>query len=157
MRLPRRNSSYAPAWAYYAAGFFWVALVPAWIWRQPRFGSPAVLLAAGAVVLPPAAAALVDLRGDHPSFLLATLATVLDLRHGRVFCRPALRQTQARPFHQSREDLEGVAGALAAVGLYALAWASLGGNPMRVAPAWILPVLLGLAVAGMNWRSVRNL
>ncbi len=43
---------------------------------------------------------------------------------------------------------EGVAGALAAVGLYALAWASLGG-PMNAAPAWILPVLLGLAVAGM--------
>src|SRR6266508_1135586 len=29
----------------------------------------------------------------------------LDLRHGCVFDRPALRTTQARPFHQSRENL----------------------------------------------------
>src|SRR5712692_2825978 len=43
--------------------------------------------------------------------------------------------------------------ALVAVGLYALAWAYLGRPGMpggaRVAFAWILPVLLGLAVVGM--------
>jgi len=143
------NSSYAPAWAYYAAGFFWVALVPAWIWRQPRFGSRAVLLAAGAAVLPPAAAALVDLRGVHPSFLLATLATVWISDTAAYFVGRRFGKRKLAPSISPGKTWEGVAGALAAVGLYALAWTSLGGSPMRVAPAWILPVLLGLAVAGM--------
>jgi len=143
------NSSYGPAWAYYAAGVFWVALVPVWIWRQPRFGSRAVLLAAGAAVLPPAAAALVDLRGVHPSFLLATLATVWISDTAAYFVGRRFGKHKLAPSISPGKTWEGVAGALAAVGLYALAWASLGGNPMRVAPAWILPVLLGLAVAGM--------
>src|SRR5258708_13212770 len=61
------NSSYGPAWAYYAAGLFWVALVPMWIWRQPRFGSRAVLLAAAPTALPPPPAALSHLPAPHPS------------------------------------------------------------------------------------------
>src|SRR5260221_7270741 len=146
------NSSYGPAWAYYAAGVFWVALVPVWIWRQPRFGSRAVLLAAGAAVLPPAAAALVDLRGVHPSFLLATLATVWISDTAAYFVGRRYGRRKLAPSISPGKTWEGVAGALAAVGVYALAWASLGGNPMRVAPAWILPVLLGLAVAGEDWR-----
>jgi len=51
---------YAPAWIYYAAASFWIILVPLGIWRQPRLGSRALLLAAGATVLVPAAAALVS-------------------------------------------------------------------------------------------------
>src|SRR5216684_8949450 len=143
------NGSYAPAWAYYAAGFFWVALVPVWIWRQPRFGSRAVLLAAGAIVLPPAAAALVDLRGVHPSFLLATLATVWISDTAAYFVGRRFGKRKLAPSISPGKTWEGVAGALAAVGLYAVAWTSLGGSLMKVAPAWILPVLLGLAVAGM--------
>ena len=77
------NGLYAPAWIYYAAGLFWIAIVPVWIWRQLRFGNRAVLLAAGATVLLPAAAALVDLRGVHPSFLLAAGANE-QIRLGRV-------------------------------------------------------------------------
>jgi len=53
LEAPVANGWYAPAWVYYAAGLFWIALVPMWIWRQPRFGSRAVLLAAGATALLP--------------------------------------------------------------------------------------------------------
>ena len=148
------NSSYGPAWAYYAAGLFWVALVPVWIWRQPRFSSRAVLLGAGAIVLPPAAAALVDLRGVHPSFLLATLATVWISDTAAYFVGRRFGKRKLAPSISPGKTWEGVAGALAAVGLYALAWVVLsrsGGWPggARAGAAWIFPVLLGLAVVGM--------
>ena len=149
LEAPVANGWYAPAWVYYAAGLFWIALVPMWIWRQPRFGSRAVLLAAGATALLPAAAALVDLRGVHPSFLLATLATVWISDTAAYFVGRRFGKRKLAPSISPGKTWEGVAGALVAVGLYALAWTSLGGSPMKVAPAWILPVLLGLAVAGM--------
>jgi phosphatidate cytidylyltransferase len=143
------NGLYAPAWFYYAAGLFWIALVPVWIWRQPRFRSRAVLLGAGAAVLPAAAAALVDLRSVHPSFLLATLATVWISDTAAYFVGRRFGKRKLAPSISPGKTWEGVVGALAAVGLYALAWTSLAGSPMGVAPAWTLPVLLGLAVAGM--------
>ncbi len=140
---------YAPAWIYYAAGLFWIVLVPVWIWRQFRFGSRAVLLAAGATALLPAAAALVDLRDFHPSFLLAALATVWISDTAAYFVGRRFGKRKLAPSISPGKTWEGVAGALAAVGLYAVAWTSLGGSPLKVAPAWILPVLLGLAVVGM--------
>jgi len=143
------NGLYAPVWIYYAAGLFWIAIVPVWIWRQLRFGNRAVLLAAGATVLLPAAAALVDLRGVHPSFLLAALATVWISDTAAYFVGRRFGKRKLAPSISPGKTWEGVAGALAAVGLYAVAWTSLGGSLMKVAPAWILPVLLGLAVAGM--------
>src|SRR6266540_3193648 len=89
---------YAPAWVYYAAGLFWIVLVPVWIWRQARFGSGRY----GA----PARRRRACGSARRSSFLPARRpGNGLDLRHGCVFYRPALRTTQARPFHQSRENL----------------------------------------------------
>jgi phosphatidate cytidylyltransferase len=151
------NGSYGPAWLYYAAGLFWIVLAPVWIWRQPRSGGRALLLAAGATVLLPAAAALVDLRGVHPSLLLAALAVVWISDTAAYFVGRRFGKRKLAPSISPGKTWEGVAGALVAVGLYALAWAYLGGSGgmpawpsgARVASAWILPVLLGLAVAGM--------
>ncbi len=145
---------YAPAWIYYAAASFWIVLVPVWIWRQPRLRSRALLLAAGATVLVPAAAALVDLRGVHSSLLLAVLGTVWISDTAAYFVGRRFGKRKLAPSISPGKTWEGVAGALAAVVLYALAWAYLGSalawlGPVKVAPAWILPVLLGLAVAGI--------
>ena len=140
---------YAPAWIYYAAASFWIVLVPLWIWRQPRLGSRAVLLAAGVAALVPAAAALVDLRGVHPWLLLGVLGTVWISDTAAYFVGRRFGRRKLAPSISPGKTWEGVAGALAAVGLYASAWATLGGSPMKGAPAWILPVLLGLAVAGI--------
>ncbi len=144
---------YAPAWIYYVAALFWLILVPVWIWRQPRLGSRALLLAVGATVLVPAAAALVDLRGVHPSLLLGVLGTVWISDTAAYFAGRRFGKRKLAPSISPGKTWEGVAGALVAVGLYALAWAYLGRPSMpggtRVALAWILPVLLGLAVVGM--------
>ncbi|HTF13917.1 MAG TPA: phosphatidate cytidylyltransferase [Burkholderiales bacterium] len=151
------NSSYGPAWAYYAAALFWIVLVPVWIWRQPRSRSRTLLLAAGATALLPAAAALVDLRGVHPALLLGILGAVWISDTAAYFIGRRFGKRKLAPSISPGKTWEGVAGALAAVGLYALAWAYLGGaggmlawpGPMKVTPAWILPVLLGLAVVGI--------
>ena len=140
---------YAPVWIYYAAASFWIVLVPLWIWRQSRLGSRAVLLAAGVAALVPAAAALVDLRGVHPWLLLGVLGTVWISDTAAYFVGRRFGRRKLAPSISPGKTWEGVAGALAAVGLYASAWATLGGSPMKGAPAWILPVLLALAVAGI--------
>jgi phosphatidate cytidylyltransferase len=135
---------YAPAWIYYASGIFWILLVPLWMWRRQAFGQ-AVLLAAGIPMLLPACSALVDLRSGHPVLLLAVLGTVWISDSAAYFVGRRFGKRKLAPSISPGKTWEGVAGALAAVGLYALAWAGLGAAP----PAWILPVLLGLAVVGM--------
>ena len=151
------NGRYAPAWVYYVAGSFWIVLVPLWIgWRQ-RTDGRALLLAVGAIVLVPAFAEMVDLRSIHPSLLIAVLGTVWVSDTAAYFAGRRFGRRKLAPSISPGKTWEGVAGALAAVGIYALAWAGLGAPghtsawpaAMRVAVTWILPVLLGLAVVGM--------
>ncbi len=135
---------YAPAWIYYASGIFWIFLVPLWMWRRRALGR-AVLLAAGIPMLLPACAALVDLRSGHPMLLLAALGTVWISDSAAYFVGRRFGKRKLAPSISPGKTWEGVFGALAAVAIYALAWAGLG----AASPAWIVPVLLGLAVAGM--------
>jgi len=104
---------------HYAAASFWIILVPLGFGgnlasaagpasRSRRHGARARRLGA------------VDLRGVHPSLLLAVLYGVIS-DTAAYFTAGALAGTNS-PRHQSRENLGGRAGALAAVGLYALAW-----------------------------------
>lgn len=155
--VPGANGAHAPVWAYYAAALFWVVLAPLWIWRQTRFGGRLVLLAVGFTILVPAAAALVDLRGVHPSLLLAVLIVVWVSDTAAYLFGRRFGKHKLAPAISPGKTWEGVIGALAAVTLYAFAWAALGSpasmliwpGGARAAAAWILPVLLVLAVVGM--------
>jgi phosphatidate cytidylyltransferase len=109
------------------------------------------------MALVPAFAALVDLRSIHPSLLVGLLITVWISDSAAYLIGRRFGKRKLAPTISPGKTWEGVAGALAAVALYALAWASLSGSaflpawPSRVPmpPAWIVPVLLGLAIAGM--------
>ena len=157
LEVSRADGLYAPIWIYCAAALFWIILVPLWMWRRPRMDGRALLLTAGAIALVPAFAAAVDLRSVRPSLLVAVLATVWISDSAAYFIGRRFGKRKLAPAISPGKTWEGVAGALAAVALYALAWASLSGpaglslGPGRaqLGPAWILPVLLGLAVAGM--------
>ena len=100
---------------------------------------------------------MVDLRSIHPSLLIAVLGTVWVSDTAAYFAGRRFGRRKLAPSISPGKTWEGVAGALAAVGIYALAWAGLGAPghtsawpaAMRVAVTWILPVLLGLAVVGM--------
>ena len=70
------NGAHAPAWVYAVSGAFWILVAPLWIWRSRHARGRAALLVVGVVMLVPAGAALVDLRGGHPALLLAVLGTV---------------------------------------------------------------------------------
>jgi phosphatidate cytidylyltransferase len=143
---------YAPAWIYYASGIFWIFLVPLWMWRRQALGQ-AVLLAAGIPMLLPACSALVDLRSGHPMLLLAVLGTVWISDSAAYFVGRRFGKRKLAPSISPGKTWEGVAGALAAVGLYALAWAALGApeSPWLggARTPWLLAVLLGLAIVGI--------
>lgn len=148
---------HSPRWMYYLAAGFWVVAAPLWIWRRPAMLPRPLMSAAGVGTLIPAAWALVDLRRAQPSVLIAILATVWVSDTAAYLVGRRFGKHKLAPAISPGKSWEGVAGALAAVALYALAWSAVGGSAsMPVAPdgtrtgsLWILPVLLGLAVAGI--------
>jgi len=147
-------AGYAPAWLYYTSGTFWVVLAPLWLWRWQGLASRAVVLTAGMLLLVSACAALVDLRGGHPSLLLAVLGTVWISDSAAYFVGRRFGRHKLAPSISPGKTWEGVVGALIAVALYALAWAALGmpgnrwlGGPLGAAP--LAAVLVGLAVVGI--------
>ena len=150
----RGSGTYAPVWVYAAAGLFWVLAAPLWIWRSPRSGSRALLLAVGVLVLLAACAALIDLRGGHPALLLAVLGTVWISDSAAYFVGRRFGRRKLAPVISPGKTWEGVGGALLAVGVYALAWAGVRapGNPWidgSRSAAGLLVILLGLAVVGI--------
>jgi len=119
---------------------------------------PRLLMSAvGVGTLIPAAWALVDLRRTQPSVLIAILATVWVSDTAAYLVGRRFGKHKLAPAISPGKSWEGVAGALAAVAAYALVWSVVGGpssmpaapDGTRAGPLWILPVLLGLAVAGI--------
>jgi len=153
---PWTDRSHAPTWTYMGVALFWIVFAPLWIWRRPRVAGKA-LLGVGTLILVPAFSAVVDLRDAHPGLLLALLVTVWISDTAAYFAGRRFGKRKLAPSISPGKTWEGVGGALAAVALYALAWTILsgpagvpdwpGGTPM--ARPWIVPILLGLAVAGM--------
>ena len=150
------NGLYGPIWIYGAAGVFWILFAPLWIWRSHHVLSHVVLLVVGVLVLVPACAALVDLRSAHPTLLLAVLGTAWISDSAAYFVGRRFGRRKLAPSISPGKTWEGVAGALIAVAVYAFAWAGLGapqspwpGGTGTAAAAWLLPVLLGLAVVGI--------
>ena len=150
---PRAGGLYGPIWAYYLSGLFWLTIAPLWIWGKYRYARPS-LLGVGFLMLPAAGAALVDLRAGHPALLLAVMGTVWISDSAAYFVGRRFGKRKLAPSISPGKTWEGVAGALVAVALYALAWAALGTPENRWvgadgnAPAFAA-VLLGLAVVGI--------
>lgn len=142
--------------AYGVGALFWLVLAPLWLWERPRFATPAVALFAGALALVPAFVASIDLRGARPSLLLAimglvwisdTFAYLAGVRFGRRKLAAAI---------SPGKTWEGLYGALAAVGIYAVGWVVIAGQSQPAAfkraalgPMWFVIVLMLLAVAGV--------
>ena len=151
LAIPQLAGAYAPAWVYTAAGLFWVVLAPLWLLRSSRVGGAPLLLAVGVLILVPAGAALVELRAGHPGLLLAVLGTVWISDSAAYFVGRRFGRRKLAPSISPGKTWEGVAGALIAVALYALAWAALGApdNRWLGVPQALAAILLALAVVGI--------
>jgi len=135
-----------PSLALFALGsVFWLAVAPAWLARRWRIPTGWLGLLLGAVLLLPAALALVVLRQQFgPWWLLAIMASVwmadvaayfVGKRFGRVKLAPSISPGKSR---------EGAYGAMAGVALYALIVALSSG---ALAPTLLHVVLLVAASA----------
>ena len=113
-----------------------------------------MLLAVGVLALVPAFAALIELRAGHPGLLLAVLGTAWISDSAAYLVGRRFGRRKLAPSISPGKTWEGVAGALVAVAVYALAWVALGapdnrwlGGPLAI-PA-LAAVLLALAVVGI--------
>lgn len=148
---PHADGLYAPAWIYYIGALFWLTLAPLSLWRMNYRRSQSSLMGVGFLMLLPAGAALVDLRAGHPALLLAVLGTVWISDSAAYFVGRRFGRRKLAPSISPGKTWEGVAGALIAVALYALAWAALGApdNRWLGVPLALAAILLALAVVGI--------
>lgn len=101
------------------SAFFWLAVVPVWMFRGVHFESPAAKLVIGAVVVVPTGLAIVSLHYVNPGivFMLLGLVWIADTAayfSGRTFGRRKLA-----PSISPGKTWEGAAGALCATFVYA--------------------------------------
>jgi phosphatidate cytidylyltransferase len=152
------NDLFPSVVVYYIAALFWLILVPLWMWRRFHFDGRTPLLVAGVIALVPAFAALIEFRSiHHPFLLLAVMGTVWISDSAAYFTGRRFGRRKLAPAISPGKTWEGSVGALLAVTLYALAWVHFGGIASLPAwvdrvpggAAWMVLVLLGLAVAGM--------
>ena len=120
---------------YLAASIFWVLAVP-WLLRRGQVPQrPLLKLAAGILVLVPAALAMMELRNVSPALLLVLMAIVWISDSSAFFAGRAWGRNKLAPGISPGKTWEGVYGALAAVLVYAIicimAWGQL------VIPRWL--------------------
>jgi len=142
--------------AYSAGALFWLVLAPLWLWERPSFATPAVPLFAGALALVPAFIASVDLRAARPSLLLAIMGLVWVSDSFAYFTGVRFGRHKLAAAISPRKTWEGLYGALAAVGVYAVGWLAFAGQLLPVAfkraalgPMWFVVVLMFLALTGV--------
>lgn len=150
------GSLFPPSWFYVASTVFWLVLAPLWLWERPVFGSAAVPLLAGLVVLVPNAAAMVALREQSPVLLLAVMAVVWISDIAAYFAGRRLGRRKLAPSISPGKTWEGVYGALAGVTVYAMCLlaaadrADFGSwKPGALGDLSFVLLLLGLAAVGI--------
>ena len=114
------------SWIYGAGCGFWLAIVPAWLLRRWRLANRAVATVVGAVVLIPAALALVNLRAVDPILVLVVMSTVWVADIVAYFVGRAFGRRKLAPEISPGKTWEGAAGAALGVvaygGFVTLSW-----------------------------------
>jgi phosphatidate cytidylyltransferase len=145
------------------AALFWAMVMPPWLRSHWKPRSPLVMAVVGWLVLIAAWVALVELQARSPWLALAAMALVWVADIAAYFAGRAFGRRKLAPAISPGKTWEGVAGALAAVGLYALALVPLAraaGYTREVSPAavaaWVALALLltALAVGGDLFESL---
>ena len=142
---------------------FWMLAVPAWLRSQWRPRSPLVHAVVGWLVLIAAWVAVVTLQARSPWLALAAMAIVWIADIAAYFTGRAFGHRRLAPAISPGKTWEGVAGALVAVTLYALALVPLaraagfrGDVSLVTVATWLLLVLVlaALSVLGDLFESL---
>jgi phosphatidate cytidylyltransferase len=146
-----------------AATAFWMMLAPLWLRFRWRLSSLPGAVLAGWLVLVGAWVAVVELQARSPWLVLAAMAIVWIADSAAYFAGRAFGRRKLAPEISPGKTWEGVYGAIAAVGAYALAlvpFAASAGYAGIVAPAtvviWLLfaLALTALSVVGDLFESL---
>jgi phosphatidate cytidylyltransferase len=140
---------YTPSflWFYVASLAFWTLGVPVLLKLNRPIKNPLLLALIGCVLLLPTCLALYQLRAIAPLLLLGFMATVWISDSAAYFTGRALGKHKLAPAISPGKTWEGVAGALIAVSVYALAWSYIAGE--EAYGKLLVPLLLVLAMMGI--------
>lgn len=132
----------------YAATFvFWLLGAPILLKLNHSVKSPILLILTGWLLLFPTCLALYQLRAIDPLLLLGFMMTVWISDTAAYFVGRKLGTHKLAPIISPGKTWEGVAGAIIAVFIYALAWNYLIGEKSEV--MLLVPLLLALVVLGI--------
>ncbi|SOD40858.1 phosphatidate cytidylyltransferase [Nitrosovibrio sp. Nv4] len=133
---------------FYAASFaFWTLGVPFFLKSKTPIRNPVALALTGWVLLLPTCFALYQLRAIDPFILLGFMSTIWISDTAAYFTGRKWGKHKLAPGISPGKTWEGVAGALAAVFIYALIWNYGAGDEARI--RLLIPLLLLLAIMGI--------
>jgi phosphatidate cytidylyltransferase len=140
---------------YGVAAVFWVAIVPTWLMAGWKVRQPLLLVLVGWIVLIPTGLAMLDLRGDHPMWLLGMMGLVWVADIAAYFTGRKFGKNKLAPSISPGKTWEGVAGAMVGVAVYVLAVWSFSGISLAILPVLLIAggCWVGLAVFGDLFES----
>jgi phosphatidate cytidylyltransferase len=142
---------------YAVSALLWLAIVPAWLMAGWKIEKPLLMALVGLAVLIPTGLAMLDLRQDHPWWLLGMMSLVWVADIAAYFTGRKFGKTKLAPNISPGKTWEGVVGAILGVSVcVTLAWSF---SPYTVHFAFLPSVLIaswcwvGLAVIGDLFES----
>jgi phosphatidate cytidylyltransferase len=142
---------------YAVSAVLWLAIVPTWLMAGWKVEQPLLMALVGWAVLIPTGLAMMDLRGDHPMWLLGMMGLVWVADIAAYFTGRKFGKNKLAPSISPGKTWEGVVGAMLGVSLCVLLAWSFSPYSSHIV---FLPILLlaswcwvGLAVFGDLFES----
>lgn len=143
---------------YVASALFWLTVAPAWLAFGWHVRQPAVMALVGWAILMPTWLALIDLRLHGAKLLLGIMAVIWVADTAAYFSGKRFGAHKLAPLISPGKTWEGVAGAGAAVGIYAAFLVFSGYTDfLAIDPFWLLLsswMLMGLSIVGDLFESL---
>ncbi|MHB1300149.1 MAG: phosphatidate cytidylyltransferase [Burkholderiales bacterium] len=142
---------------YGSSAIFWLVVAPSWLALGWHVRHPLAMALVGWVVLIPTWLALIDLRLYGPWLLLGVMAIVWIADTAAYFTGRRFGEHKLAPLISPGKTWEGVAGAAAAVGIYAWFLVFSGNtDALAIDPPWLILsiwVLMGFSIIGDLFES----
>ena len=140
---------------YVASALLWLFIVPTWLLAGWKVSQPMLMALLGWAILIPTGLAMLDLRGDHPWWLLGMMCMVWVADIAAYFTGRIFGKHKLAPSISPGKTWEGVIGAMIGVSLYVIVAWSFSEYPIPILPALLVAswCWVGLAVIGDLFES----